>query len=951
MTKKFLFTLLALSILLCQELLLAQGIGITTGTLAGEAVDESGRPLPGVIISAYGVEGTKTTSTDVKGKYIFPYLTPGNYDVRAELQGYTPLEQNDIRVGLRQRLELSFKMKESVHEEVTVTNETPLVDLASSTTVTNISDQLIERIPIGRSLADVVYMAPGVVNTGIGGANFSISGASGWENTYIVDGVNVTSPGFGGLGSLSRFHGFQGDSFLRTEMIKEVQVITAGFEAEYGEAQGGVINVITKAGNNNFHGQGYLYTSPQNAGTLLERGDYDLDSGIEIGGPILKNKLFFYTAYNLTRSKTTIFLNPKYPGYSVLPVMSNNSDASTYTTKITSNLTDNHSLEFSASGGPTHLPLSIHADWQIDTAVDPRMAQSDWYFGTNSQRLRWNGVLNPNMFLEAQVARTFNEFEITPTSISKDIPRITDWTAGENPLDIGGFGGDFSNKSTNMQYSAKFTNLWKNHQFRYGLQFEDIWYSDFNIRTGGPFTFPDGTIANHGYRVNVLLNDQEERYYVVDAAIGRIETNTKSKYLNWFAQDSWSITPDLNLTLGVRWERQKLREVNEDFEFAFNNNWAPRIGATYDYLKNDNSKLFFHYGRFFERLPNFAAANLTTWNSKVAAYSDAELTHYLPGFDGSRHSALFSGRAISGVEGHGEYDSPFVTRAGYSNEWSGGIEQEVKPGFSLGANFVFRNLGRVVETIRLNQDSPCITLADGYCIQPAMTIKDWMNNSPFTGLLTNVDGHIPGVPELTRKYKALVITAEKRLSNRSQLTASYRYAQLTGNYTGQDRTGAADFATSDFTQFNYAEGPLPDDIRHMVKLFGSYQVNDNLNTGVSFYFETGRPITSRREIIFGPLGAADSFPITPRGALGRTDSVTNIDIHADYSLTFWKDQRLTVGIDVFNIFNSEAVTDVNEIQVRYWFYSRTEPDYNPSFLNPLATQTPRSVRLLLRYSF
>ena len=94
-------------------------------------------------------------------------------------------------------------MRASVHESVTVTSETPLVDLTSTTVGANISNQLTERIPIGRSLGDIVYLAPGVVNGGIGGANLMISGGSGLDNTYIVDGAIVTNPGFGGLGTMS----------------------------------------------------------------------------------------------------------------------------------------------------------------------------------------------------------------------------------------------------------------------------------------------------------------------------------------------------------------------------------------------------------------------------------------------------------------------------------------------------------------------------------------------------------------------------------------------------------------------------------------------------------------------------------------------------------------------------------------------------------------------------
>ena len=176
--------------------------------------------------------------------------------------------------------------------------------------------------------------------------------------------------------------------------------------------------------------------------------------------------------------------------------------------------------------------------------------------------------------------------------------------------------------------------------------------------------------------------------------------------------------------------------------------------------------------------------------------------------------------------------------------------------------------------------------------------------------MTNVDGHIPGVPALTRNYEAVEITAEKRLSSRWQLLGSYRYARLTGNYEGGDQNfgPAGNYALSPFTQFTWAEGPLPNDIRHMVKLFGSYQLLSNLNTGIAFYFQTGRPITP----IIGVIDYGE-FLYAPRGDLGRTDSVTSVDIHADYAIPIFRKQQISVGLDIFNVFNAQALTSIDQL--------------------------------------
>src|SRR5262249_25929033 len=147
-----------------------------------------------------------------------------------------------------------------------------------------------------------------------------------------------------------------------------------------------------------------------------------------------------------------------------------------------------------------------------------------------------------------------------------------------------------NNSGTNMQYSIKLTNLWENHQFRYGLQFEDISYSRTRHRTGPPLVLFNGQVSDE-YRVDVSFNNENEKVYEVDAWPPNSEWGqTSSKYLDWFAQDSWNLTPALNITAGVRWEQQQIKEEREGHGFALNNNWAPRIGATYDYLKNGKSK-------------------------------------------------------------------------------------------------------------------------------------------------------------------------------------------------------------------------------------------------------------------------------------------------------------------------------------------------------------------------
>jgi hypothetical protein len=927
-----------IAILLFSNSSFAQSFGNTTGTLFGETSDDTGAALSGVLITVTGQDGEKTALTDSEGKYIFPYLIPARYKVRAELPGFTTVEQNEIRIALGQRLEISFQMRQTIRESVTVKSEPPIVDLSNTATGVNISDQLTRRIPIGRSLTDIVNLAPGVVKNGL---DLFISGGSRWDNTFIVDGAVVTNPGFGGLGTVS-FNQTDGNlralggNGLPLETIQEVQVITGGFEPEYGEAQGGIIHVITKSGTNNLHGEGYTYVTPQTSSDRLTRGDYGIDAGMNIGGPVFKNKLFFYTGYNRTTSKNTFFLQPDYPAYSQLKEVSEKVFADSYSMKLTADLTSQNTIEFSAFGDPSHSPLSNHDGDQLDSSLNPLLVQSKWNYGSHTQTLRWSSILKSTMFVEAQAGHYQNEYLNTPDEAQKDVPRIFD---PEHNNDLGGMGGNIDFFSRNLQYSLKFTNLWRNHQFRYGMEFEDISFSADLQRTGGPLKVFNGQVATEGCKVDKLsgskFNHPELPYiYQAGCLLTSSIVPTSTKYLDWFAQDSWNLTPALTVTLGIRWEKQHLQGDREGSNgVTFNNSWAPRIGATYDYRKNGNSKLFFHYGRFYEKIPNYVALQFTPSISAFSYFQDPELTQVIPDL-----GELSMSKVVE-IEGHGNSTSPYHTSAQYSNEWVAGIEQEVQPGFSLGAHLIFRNLKNVLDFVLVNPESPCIPLTKGGCFLTPITLEDLMLELEQIGVLSNLDGHVPGVPALTRNYKAIEIIAEKRLSNRWQVMGSYTYARLIGNFEGRDPFvlgPAGQIAISPLTKYLYASGPLSNDIRHRIKLFGSYELFNKLNTGLAFYFQTGRPISAFADPFF--------HFIAPRGAHGRTDSITSVDVNVNYSINVFGSSKMTLGLDIFNLFNAHGVTAVDEV-------AEVEGFLNRNFLHPTDMQPSRSIRVLLRYSF
>src|SRR3989339_2069624 len=228
------------------------------GSIEGIVKDSSGAVLPGVTVEARNPAGgaVATSITDAAGNYRFPALPPGEYEVTADLQGFTP---HHVRVplGLGQLKKIDITMNiAGVAESVQVTAESPIVDVKQSASFQNIRNELVDKLPRGRDFTSLVTIAPGT-NSESKLAGLSIDGSSGAENTFIVDGIqtNALRTGRSGKGVV-------------TDFVSEVQVKSSGYSAEFGGATGGVISVVTKAGTNRFRGDaGFYFTGDKLEGS------------------------------------------------------------------------------------------------------------------------------------------------------------------------------------------------------------------------------------------------------------------------------------------------------------------------------------------------------------------------------------------------------------------------------------------------------------------------------------------------------------------------------------------------------------------------------------------------------------------------------------------------------------------------------------------------------------
>jgi outer membrane receptor protein involved in Fe transport len=961
----------------------AQG---TSGAIAGRVRDAQGLVVPGVTVTVTGSQGSRTAVTDDRGAFTVPFLTPGTYRLRVELSGFSPLTREDLIVRLGETTEVALTLElEGVAEAVTVRGGTPVIDARSTTTGVNLDSETLNRIPVGRRFSDTLYVSAGVSSSGGAGvANPSVSGGTGLENLYVVDGVNITNQGFGALGSYSIVFGSLGNG-TPYDFVKEVQVKTGGYEAEFGQSTGGVINVVTKSGSNLLRGSAFGYTRLEALeadytqlqtpnGTVNTRGTELGDYGLELGGPAIANRLFWFGAIDPQFDRRTFVAPDGFP-LAGLGEVDRERRIVSYAGKGTWQAAPGHRIDVSVFGDPAtgeNGPQRASSLLASTTSAFSELSR----FGGHNQVVRYDGVLSRHWLIQASVGRAVNEIRETPS--------VDEWAVTDNTVTpfvrTGGIGFfEAGNRSANLQYELKATNLfngWGRHELRYGVTYEDVEYDQVNQRTGPTFTLPDGRQTATGASLRILPDPNFGRIYRVVGANLNTARSTDQRYTSLFVQDTWAIGDRLTVRPGLRYEQQTL--TGSLAELTLDNNWAPRIGATWSYGARSQGKVYGHYGIYFARMPNDLAARvLSADESVVADYFDADLTQPIPegvlaGPEGQQTPTHFS---IAGV-GAALIDPD--AKATYYNEYVAGTEYEVLRGLNVGVRFVHRDLGRLLE------DVAPYPLAAADLGVPGATSADYVLTNP--GPSTAVIGDSGATfEEPVHTYNAVEITGDKRFGDNWSLHASYRWSRLRGTVEGFFRddngqsdpgiTSLYDFPTNDpsYTaiggpQFGYrgdirylgalGDGPLPLDRPHEVKVFGSYSFPMALNLGIGASFSSGKPLTplasnphpnyrNGGEIPEGPRGSGFE---TVDGFRTRTPFLSDVSLHADWTVPTGAGTRLSLIADVFNVFDAQTVLDYDNF---------TESSFgvpNPNFgLAARGTaaqfQTPRQVRFGIRYTF
>ncbi|MDH3744400.1 MAG: TonB-dependent receptor [Acidobacteriota bacterium] len=984
MRKSKIFTGLAFAIV---ALLVATPIAFaqsTRGDISGTVSADDGSALPGVSVSVTGptLPGDRSAVTDENGNFRVASLPPGVYTVTFGLDSFQSIEQQNVAVTIGGTARLAVEMTSTFTDELVVTSERPVVDTSTQTSGVNLDETFFNELAVGRDFSSIARVAPGAQQDACNAANCQTSfyGSTSAENAYYIDGVNTTGIELGQQGQELNF-----------EFIQEVQVKTGSYSAEYGRATGGLVNVITKSGGNEFTGDVFGYfdeiqnslSGAADIGPLARatqiREFSKQDLGLDLGGYLVKDKLWFFAAYNDVDNTDDVAAVDDFG--SVLPGAPNRGDifptdtkSQLWAGKLTWAANSGHSFYGSIFGDPTDTSGFLPGE---SLAGTPLHFTGVVETGATDYAINYDGVVSDKVILNARFSSHEEKSEqfgaganavgyIDNTDPLGD--GTTVWGFGDN---IAGFGfyqnqPELSRENINADATFFVDDFGGSHEFKLGYEFEDIagQQDNFNGGTGQRiyrFTCVDsdtrdcqGSPYYYRHRFYTGDNTLDPETLVagniqVPLSVG-IKTENDAIYL----QDTWRPSSNLTINAGVRLETQQLFNHLGTVQADIDDNLAPRVGFTLDPTKQGKAKIFGHYGLYYETIPMDIVIRSFGGEIQIFTYNVSDSPNDVAN-DPTVRNSRFLGGGISRVDPgvSGQYLDEIV----FGGEW------EVKKSWSVGVKYINRDLKDVIEDA---------LAADG----------DYFIGNPGQGLMAGTYdlgyafGYNDTLHQLnkpSRTYEAVEFTTSKRLTNNFQFLASALWSELKGDYDGtfQLSTGQLDpNLNSAFDYFDFSvnnTGLLSNDREWQLKFDGIYQFNNGLNGGLSAFYRTGTPVTAMG---YSEAYSNWEFYLSERGAFGRVDDAYEMDLHLGYPLAIGGEGReIHFLVDIFNLLDAQTET-LREVR-----YTPPREDYEvigltTGVINPPVTPgsadrpatsaafntgrawtNPRRVRLGVRFSF
>jgi outer membrane receptor protein involved in Fe transport len=501
----------------------------TTGGITGFVKDPSGAAVPNAKISVNSPSMIRpqTTVTGQDGSYKILNLPPGTYNLVVDAgQGFAKFEKSNIIVNLGRSNTADFQLQlssSSTQIEVSAT-DTAMIDTESTASGSNVSADQFLNFPTTRSVQGLYNIAPAVTRSGLRDASGrdrdpSVAGSSGPENNYILDGVSTADPAFGG-----------GGANLPFEFVQEVEIKTGAYSAEYGKSTGGIFNVITKSGSNEFHGDVFGYFTGQGMVRAVNNfpftgsaanGFSEQDIGGDIGGPIKKNKLWFFGAFN-PQHRTNYYLTQTFHDQ-----VKNKVTTPFYAGKVTWALSDKHTLNVSTFGDFTKVDgfLANGALTNVSGfGSDATAFEGVQKTGGHNYSFRLNSAFTSRFISEISAGLHFQRANTVPSEASAKDPLITDnfavlaaantvvpvthtgfygntntgfidYVDGrggslQRSYSVGpGFGLYQTSDRNRYEVSAHLQNIFSKHGLKYGFEWNKNIYNNVNTSSGGAIDY------------------------------------------------------------------------------------------------------------------------------------------------------------------------------------------------------------------------------------------------------------------------------------------------------------------------------------------------------------------------------------------------------------------------------------------------------------------------------
>lgn len=883
-----------------------------TGTIEGRVVDQQGGVLPGVTLTLTGRQGTQATVTDDRGEYRFVGLTPGTYEVRAELQGFAPRTERNLDVGIGKTITVPFSLRVGgLTESVEVTANASTIDTTSTASDNSISQDLLANMPINlgnfNAATSVLNYAPGI------NSSSAFGGDASYGNALLIDGVDTRDPE---AGSAWVFYNYN--------IIEEVQVGGVGAPAEYGGFSGAVVNTITKSGGNMFSGLFEIrHTNDGLAGDNVSQKVKDLnpslgspnvlkklnDYTVQLGGPFARDKAFWWFSVQ----RYAFEQDPSGPSKLRTEV------SPRYNAKVTFQLTPNDSL--SLSGQWDNYNVTGRFAWIPQASATEQQTVSQ-----DSPEAVWNvqyrKIFGSSTFLEAKYAGYWGYYYLDPVD-----PASARYD-GETGAYSGGAGyyyyADRDRNQVNVSLST-YAEAFGKHNFKFGAEFER-----------------SGVRSRFGYSNDVYYYDYGGLPYLAYGYAYDIEG--KNKRESYYAQDQWKVGR-LTANLGLRLDHIKGRSPLLDKDvYSPDLAWGPRVGAAFDVTGKGTSVLKGSWGRYYE------GASFNPYNQAVGGWTPFNSYEVLP--NGSL--LLFDETTIGG-----DWTVDSKIKQFGLDEATVGFEQQLRRNVRLAVTGIWRKWDNfVAAVIRGSTWIPFSRLNP--LTNQNYTLYRWANRADtasstqvtnFAGFkYVDPNGNVLGTADPSREYKGVMFVLTKTFSNRWQAQASYVWSKAEGNV---GNTGRAGFGGTGFRNPNTAVvntyGRMENDRTHEVKVFVGYQI-PKVEVALNAYYRalsgaTYTPVAnvSGSSSVLNWTGSLNIF-VAPRGSQ-RYDTQHNVDLRAEK--VFNVDvHRLGVFLDVANLFNADTITAV---QTRV--PSRTIQGFPVLYQSPTSLVAPRQLTVGARWTF